>query len=361
MTLLRPGRPARCGARRRGRRALALAVALGAAGACSSPPKATSTATPSSPVVTTAGGAAGSTAGSATSGPSTATTATTAPTATAAKTTAGLASALGLAKLALGDGKYGSSPRKGYVDSCSTRFGGGGAFRDGPWIDTATGTWDAGAKIAVQGSVDHRGSFSVARPAGGEVLTGNGLPTVPTGTFPVAPSDPAYQYDRNPNSVQGYTLAVTLPEPQVAPAPSCVGHTVGVSTLGVPIYDAFDALGRDAAAHEVQDGCAGHPERTGQYHYHSLSPCWHDAAGFDPGLFGYALDGFGIYVERDAKGALPTTADLDECHGRTSEITWHGRKVSMYHYVATPDFPYLVGCYRGTAVGTATGLHLGGP
>jgi hypothetical protein len=33
----------------------------------------------------------------------------------------------------------------------------------------------------------------------------------------------------------------------------------------------------------------------------------------------------------------------------------------MYHYVATPDFPYLVGCYRGTPITSATGLHLGRP
>jgi hypothetical protein len=99
---------------------------------------------------------------------------------------------------------------------------------------------------------------------------------------------------------------------------------------------------------------------TGQYHYHSLSRCWKDVAGFDPGLFGYALDGFGIYVERDSSGSLPATASLDECHGRTSEITWHGKKTSMYHYVATADFPYLVGCYRGIAIKTATGLGIGG-
>ena len=42
-----------------------------------------------------------------------------------------------------------------------------------------------------------------------------------------------------------------------AASPSCVGGTIGVSVLGVPIYSAFDAGGRDAAAHEVQDECDG--------------------------------------------------------------------------------------------------------
>lgn len=266
------------------------------------------------------------------------------------------------AALPLGDGKHGSAPARGSVFSCQ-RFdaGAGGAFRDGPWIDAAAGTWDPGAKAAVQGSVDHHGRITATAAGGGETLSGNGLPTVPTGVFPVAPGDPAYQYDRNPNTVMGYALEVTLPAPQAAAAPSCVGGTVGVSVLGVPIYSAFDAQGRDAAAHEVQDACGGHPERTGQYHYHSLSPCWADVAGFDPGLFGVALDGFGINVERAADGALPSSADLDECHGRTSEVVWHGRRTAVWHYVATADFPYLVGCFRGTPLTAATGLHLGGP
>jgi hypothetical protein len=32
----------------------------------------------------------------------------------------------------------------------------------------------------------------------------------------------------------------------------------------------------------------------------------------------------------------------------------------MYHYDATLDFPYLVGCFRGTPIASATGLDLGG-
>jgi len=264
-------------------------------------------------------------------------------------------------KLPIGDQKYATSAVKGSVYSCITRFNGGGAFRDGPWIDAGTKTWDATAKIAVEGSLDQHGQITGQESSGGEMLTGNGLPTVPTGVFPVASSDPAYAYDRNPNSIKGYTLSVELPEPKLAASPSCVGGTIGVSVLGVPIYSAFDAGGRDAAAHEVQDSCDGHPEITGQYHYHSLSACWKDVAGFDPGLFGYALDGFGIYVDRGSSGELLASNALDECHGRTSAITWHGRRTVMYHYVATPDFPYLVGCYRGTPIPSATGLHLGRP
>ena len=273
-----------------------------------------------------------------------------------------VAAGVDLTKLPLGDNKYTTSgPQKGSVFSCIANFNGGGAFANGPWIHTDSSTWDATAKISVNGSIDQHGEITGTHSSTGETLEGNGLPTVPTGLFPVASTDEAYNYDRNPNTIKGYTLLAQLPDPTMASSPSCVGGTIGVSVLGVPIYSAFDAGGRDAAAHEVQDSCDGHPEMTGQYHYHSLSACWKDVSGFDTGLFGYALDGFGIYVDRDANGNLLSSNDLDECHGRTSEITWHGEKVTMYHYVATPDFPYLVACYKGTAITSATGLHIGGP
>lgn len=111
-------------------------------------------------------------------------------------------SALGTASLPLGDGKYTTAPAKGSVFSCQRFGGGGGAFRDGPWIDVAAGTWDPAAKLAVRGSIDRHGSLTGRTSGGGETLTGNGLPTVPTGTFPIAADDPAYRYDRNPNSVR---------------------------------------------------------------------------------------------------------------------------------------------------------------
>ena len=59
-------------------------------------------------------------------------------------------------------------------------------------------------------------------------------------------------------------------------------------------------------------------------------------------------DGFGIFVERSTSGALLTNADLDECHGRSSPVSWDGQSVTMYHYVATAEYPYTVGCYKGT-------------
>jgi len=126
--------------------------------------------------------------------------------------------------------------------------------------------------------------------------------------------------------------------------------TVGFLLTGGVFFNALDAQGKDAVAHEVQDHCQGHPERSGAYHYHHLTTCLEPAASrttHSP-LVGYALDGFGIFGRHGEGGRLLANGDLDECHGHTHEIEWDGRRVSMYHYHATWEYPYILGCFRGT-------------
>ena len=273
------------------------------------------------------------------------------------------ASAVDVHRLPLGDSKYLTQARKGYVFTCTTRFTGGGAFLAGPWIDSASKTWDRTRKIAVQGSVRHGSQFSTRLNSGGRRLAGNGLPPHRSGVFPVQASDPAYAYDRNPNSIRSYTLRASLSRsPKVRSRPTCVGGTIGVMRSGVPLYSAFDAGGRDAVANEVQDSCDGHPQMSGQYHYHSLSRCLRDARSkrSHSKLLGWALDGFGIYGLRGNGGAQMSTSNLDACHGHTHRIAWNGRRRRMYHYHATLDFPYVVSCYRGKPITAATGLGIGG-
>jgi YHYH protein len=266
--------------------------------------------------------------------------------------------------LPLGDGKYTTdAEKKGYVYSCIDNFNGGGAFAQGPWIDDAAGTWNLTEKIYVEGHVDWRSQFSTSVEGAERELEGNGVPPQPSGEFPVGASDPAYQYDRNPNAIAEYDLRAELPaNPERTGEASCVGGTIGVMKNGIPLFSAFDAGGRDAVATEIQDNCDAHPEKTGQYHYHGLSSCLYKSdSDARSELLGWALDGFGIYVERDAAGTMLAAADLDECHGRTSTVDWNGRQRRMYHYVMTLDFPYAVACYRGTAIEDAEGLALGAP
>jgi hypothetical protein len=119
-------------------------------------------------------------------------------------------------------------------------------------------------------------------------------------------------------------------------------------TNGVLLFNALDDAGRDAVAHETQDTCDGHPDGKERYHYHNVASCIRSRSTSSSTLVGYALDGYGIYVERDGRGNLPTNADLDSCHGRTSQVEWNGKQAKIYHYDATLEYPYTVGCYHGT-------------
>lgn len=250
--------------------------------------------------------------------------------------------------LPLGDGKVSTTPKTGYVYSCTTEFRGGGAQHTGSWIHG--NTWDLSEKIAVQGVVTWpTAQFTLATSGQNRIITGNGLPLdTKTGTFPIAQNDPAYQIDRNPNAIVQQDISLSLPmDPKFAATPSCVPMgMVGVALNGVAIYNALDDAGRDAVAHETQDLCDGHPQGAGEYHYHGPSECLPDQQKNNT-LIGYAIDGFGIYSMYDAQGKEMTNADLDACHGTTSTVLWEGKEVSMYHYVLTREYPYTIGCFKG--------------
>jgi hypothetical protein len=254
----------------------------------------------------------------------------------------------------LGDGHVSTTPRKGYVDSCSTTFPPAAPGPTPPWINTSNHTWNSETKVAVEGSVSWpSASYSVTVVGNKRVIRTNDLPiNHTTGVFPIASSDPAHAYDANPNHIAPDLITWNLPaNPVKAKHPSCTSlGPIGVLSDGVVLYNALDANGRDAAAHEVLDSCGGHPDQASRYHHHDVPPCILDKATGRSTLVGYAIDGYGIYVERSASGALMTNANLDKCHGRTSTVMWNGKETRIYHYDATLEYPYTVGCYHGTPI-----------
>jgi hypothetical protein len=245
-----------------------------------------------------------------------------------------------------------AAPQAGAIYSCGTRFTGGGAIGAGPWLKP-DGTFDLSAKPTVSGAVGWPGRFAITREGEARLLAGNGLPSHSTGSYPIARTDPAYTFDRNPNAIRETPLALTLlATPSVAPQPTCLPlGPIGVLRTGAVLFNALDAAGRDAVAYELQDGCFGHPAPGGTYHYHSLSPCVADV-GERPGvhspLVGYAFDGFGIYGPHGEAGIVLDTAALDDCHGHAHTVEWDGQPLELYHYHATWSYPYTLGCYRGT-------------
>ena len=259
-----------------------------------------------------------------------------------------------LTRLPVGDDSLVDSPEVGGLYLCPTfPTDGGGAQVQGPWFN-GDGTYDSTKKTTVDGDVKWPDAKFTKKTVGDNfVFTTNDEPiSHTTGTFPIASTDDAYQVDRNPNSIKPQSITVTITRhPKMASQASCAGE-LGILKSGVVLFAPVDAQGRDAVAYEVQDHCQGHPQEAGEYHYHSASSCV--LAKYDTGTgqskqIGWAFDGFGIYGPRGADGKELTNADLDECHGITSTVVFNGKKQKIYHYVATKEFPYTIGCFRGTS------------
>lgn len=270
--------------------------------------------------------------------------------------------------LPVGDGKYtATGPKVGYIYACSGYVNNlqnqaGGAGRRGPWF-VGTTQYNSKQKIHVQGAVKWQASFSNTISGATRTITTNDLPDHTTGVFPISATDPAYAYDRNPNSIKGQTLKYALSvNPTYSDTPTCEGGQVGIMLTGVTLFDGLDAGGRDAGAWEVQDNCDGHPQKDGIYHYHTLSDCIKNVSVHT--VIGFALDGYPITGPQVGVNNFLTTADLDECHGLTSDVVLDGKTVNTYHYVMTQDYPYSVSCYRSTPIqppGQANGVPTNHP
>jgi hypothetical protein len=194
--------------------------------------------------------------------------------------------------------------------------------------------------------------YSETISGGKRVIVSNNLPVdYVTGTFPIATDDPSYSYDKNPGRITASNTTISLDENgTIATSPTCLPEgPVGILKNGVFIYSSLDGKGKDAVAHESQDVCDGHPAMT-DYHYHQIPSCIRIASTGSSTVVGWSADGFPIVVERNANGALPTNVDLDACHGRTSEVLIDGKVVRTYHYSATLEFPYFMGCYKGVPI-----------
>ena len=234
-----------------------------------------------------------------------------------------------------------------------------------PWMENGNVVL---SKIeTVPGKVKLKSVFKVTETKTTRNLKGNGIPNHPIGIFGIPKDSPSYKYyaalpaEGYANAaeipVKPYHMEITLPKnPKVAAKISCISSLmIGVSLTGASwhaemapdsqanIYDPNSAL--------PTDRCSGHPYAE-QYHYHGYS--WKCLDQGNPGeqspLVGYALDGFGIYGPRDADGKLVTNDQLDECHGMVGEVMFNGELQTMYHYRLNNEYPYAVGCFRGTPV-----------
>jgi hypothetical protein len=163
--------------------------------------------------------------------------------------------------------------------------------------------------------------------------------------------------------------------------------TLGFTVSGLPIYGptegqqpAAQAFG-DPVYNKILDTCGGHTGPSREYHHHAITLA-EQCNLSKQSILGYALDGFPIYTtvgcldKKCTKTAImksgyvktgdPTTNTwdaytyksskatnvLDACNGRTQPD-------GTYGYHATTDFPYIIGCFAGTA--TLPKGRAGGP
>ena len=174
---------------------------------------------------------------------------------------------------------------------------------------------------------------------------------------------------KTPNGLksQNFTWTITT-KPKIAAQQTSIKTTMGTiafTVTGIPVYGPMEgpvptqeAFG-DPVFNNILDTCGGHTGYNADYHYHtiySVSDC-----SLQETIVGYALDGFPIYSNPsykwksgyektgnpktnswDAYTYKGGTSTLDECNGQKQSD-------GSYRYYVTQSFPYVIGCYTGTA------------
>ena len=194
------------------------------------------------------------------------------------------------------------------------------------------------------------------------VIKSNGLPDHKTpyykGTQWASTMYEAYNgsnsaWSQNPNTIASQSLVFKIPlNPAKASSTTDTPlGPMGVAVNGVAIFNQY-AAGRVALTSEINsfDEYDGHPQNTGQYHYH-MEPFYITSNKGKDALIGFLLDGFPVYGPQE-NGKTLTSADLDTYHGHTGATADYPN--GIYHYHITSDVPYINGVgFYGTP-GTVT-------
>lgn len=196
--------------------------------------------------------------------------------------------------------------------------------------------------------------------------------------------------DENGTPLLGYLGFTVTGIPIYGPTEAAIPPT---QAYGSPIYNCIVAMGSNrfcAPGKTTRPGCGAHTGHLA-YHYHFIEEaCFQGAKSLvakpweikvDPskksGIIGYAADGFPIYGRYEHKGGdkdaeviqvhssyfpvegkTPETnafkayeyKEMDDPHQYLDECNGHTHDGS-YHYHATDEFPYIIGCFKGTPEG----------
>ena len=115
----------------------------------------------------------------------------------------------------------------------------------------------------------------------------------------------------NPNSIieQNVTFKIPLNPTEASTKTSTSLGPMGIAINGVPLFNQYAGPNQPLAG-EINsfDQYNGHPQQSGQYHYH-VEPLYITTKNTKSGLIGFLLDGYPVYGPLE-NGKTLTTADL---------------------------------------------------
>lgn len=157
-------------------------------------------------------------------------------------------------------------------------------------------------------------------------------------------------FSKNPNTIASQSLTFKIP---VAPAEASAHAAtplgpIGIALNGVPLYNQYAGPSQPLTTEVVSfDQYWGHPQQSGQYHYHVEPLYLTTVKASKSAMIGFLLDGFPVYGPEE-NGVTVTNAMLDAYHGHTTVTADY--PAGIYHYHITDADPYINGSgFYGTA------------
>ena len=162
-------------------------------------------------------------------------------------------------------------------------------------------------------------------------------------------------FNQNPNTIstQNITFTITLNPSEASVKQATSLGPIGIARNGVVFYNQYAGPNNQPLTNEINsfDQWLGHPQNTGQYHYH-IEPTYLTNQFGNDVFLGLLADGFPVYGPEE-NGIQVTNSDLDQYHGHTHATA--DFPDGIYHYHITPnEDPYINGNGYFGAPGTIT-------
>ena len=158
----------------------------------------------------------------------------------------------------------------------------------------------------------------------------------------------------NPNRIseQNITYRIPLDPSEASNKEATPLGSIGIALNGIAIYNQYAGPNNQALTNEINsfDQYLGHPQQSGQYHYH-IEPVYLTENYGKDALVGFLLDGFPVYGPEENNQTI-TNNDLDEYHGHFGVTDDYPD--GIYHYHITDEDPYINGNGFFGIAGTVT-------